>query len=110
MLQEQPGIKLLTAMQGSIGLDLARRSSPDLILLDLHLPDLPGWEVLAQLQASEATRQIPIIVISADATSNQIERLMNAGARAYLTKPLDVAEFYRALEVASPRPEECVAA
>jgi PAS domain S-box-containing protein len=110
MLQEHPGIKLLTAMQGSIGLDLARRSSPDIILLDLHLPDLPGWEVLAQLQASEATRRIPIIVISADATSNQIERLMNAGARAYLTKPLDVGEFYRALEVATPRPEECVAA
>jgi CheY-like chemotaxis protein len=100
MLGDQPNIQLLSAMQGEIGLDLARKHLPDLILLDLHLPDLPGWEVLSQLQRHEATRHIPVVVISADATARQIERLMAAGARAYLTKPLDVTEFYRVLEEA----------
>ena len=65
----------------------------DLILLDVHLPDVPGWEVLARLQADESTRQIPVVVISADATERQIERLRHAGAHAYLTKPLDVRRF-----------------
>jgi two-component system sensor histidine kinase/response regulator len=98
MLQEKPEIELMTAIQGKIGLDLARQHAPDLILLDLHLPDLAGWDVLSQLQASETTRDIPAIVVSADATSRQIERLMAAGARGYLTKPLDINEFFRVLE------------
>ncbi|MDB6146890.1 MAG: two-component system sensor protein [Spartobacteria bacterium] len=98
ILEEQPDIELMTAMQGNIGLDLARRHAPDLILLDLHLPDMPGWDVLARLKASEETRLIPTIVISADATARQVDRLMAAGARAYLTKPLDVEKFLRVLQ------------
>jgi CheY-like chemotaxis protein len=85
-------------MQGKVGLEFARQHSPDLILLDLHLPDLPGWEVLAELQKDEATRHIPTIVISADATARQIKRLLAAGARSYLTKPVNVAEFCRVLD------------
>ena len=105
-------IELLTAMQGELGIDLARQHSPDLILLDLHLPDLPGWDVLSRLQGDAATREIPVVIISADATSRQIERLMAAGARAYLTKPLDMLEFFRVIdEMAAPRlPESSVAA
>jgi CheY-like chemotaxis protein len=98
ILTEQPEIELLTAMQGQVGLDLARQHSPDLILLDLHLPDLAGWEVLARLKADEATGRIPVVVISADATARQVERLLDAGARAYLTKPLDVAKFVQVVE------------
>jgi CheY-like chemotaxis protein len=105
ILAEQPDTKLISAMQGGLGLDLAREHSPDVILLDLHLPDLPGWEVLAQLKAEAATRDIPVIVISADATARQIEHLMDAGAHSYLTKPLDVLEFLRALEK-TRRPRE----
>ncbi len=90
IVAEQPGIELVTAMQGKLGLDLARRHGPDLILLDLHLPDMPGWEVLAHLKATAETRDIPTIVLSADATARQIDRLLCAGAQAYLTKPLDV--------------------
>jgi CheY-like chemotaxis protein len=97
MLQERPDIELITAMKGQLGLDLARQHLPDLILLDLHLPDLPGWDVLAQLQAADETRDIPTIVISADATIGQIDRLMTAGARGYLTKPINVTEFLRVL-------------
>ena len=105
MLEDQPDIELITATQGRVGLDLARQHSPDLILLDLHLPDLPGWEVLAQLRADEATRHIPIIVISADATKQQIKRLMTAGAHAYLTKPVDMTEFLRVLEQTTKQPK-----
>jgi PAS domain S-box-containing protein len=98
MLGEQPGIELLTAMRGGLGLDLARRHCPDLILLDLHLPDLRGHEVLARLRQDEITRDIPVVVISADATARQIQRLMAAGARSYLTKPLDIGEFFRVID------------
>jgi PAS domain S-box-containing protein len=110
VLAELPDVELLTAMQGSVGLDLARQHAPDVILLDLHLPDLPGWEVLARLRTNEATRDIPVIVISADATAPQIKRLLAAGARRYLTKPIDLVEFARALEEITPRAEQRVAA
>jgi PAS domain S-box-containing protein len=100
MLAERPTLELMTAMQGRVGLELARQHSPDLILLDLHLPDLPGWHVLAQLKADHLTREIPVVVISADATPPQIKRLLSAGARAYLTKPLDIPEFFRVIDEA----------
>jgi PAS domain S-box-containing protein len=100
MLAERPALELMTAMQGRVGLELARQHSPDLILLDLHLPDMPGWQVLAQLKADHLTRTIPVVVISADATVPQVKRLVSAGARAYLTKPLDIAEFFRVIDEA----------
>ena len=98
MLAERPGTALLTCMQGKVGLDLARQHTPDLILLDLHLPDLPGWDVLSQLKADSTTRHIPVVVISADATKRQMNRLMSAGAAHYLTKPLDVNKFFQVLD------------
>jgi signal transduction histidine kinase/CheY-like chemotaxis protein len=98
MLAEQPQLQLLTAMQGGLGLDLARQHVPDLILLDLHLPDLRGHEVLERLRGDAITRDIPVVVISADATSRQINRLKTAGAQSYLTKPLDISEFFRVID------------
>lgn len=98
ILQQRPSIRLITAMQGGIGLDLARKHAPDLILLDVHLPDMSGREVLDRLQELDETRDIPVIVVSADATSGQIERLMNAGAKAYVTKPINVEEFLKVMD------------
>jgi CheY-like chemotaxis protein/two-component sensor histidine kinase len=111
MLAEQPHLELLTAMQGGLGLELARQHAPDLILLDLHLPDLRGHEVLKRLRADALTRDIPVVVISADATAGQIQRLMAAGARSYLTKPLDIGEFFRVIDetMRSRQPEAAVA-
>ena len=86
-------VRLLPAMLGRLGLDLAREHRPDLILLDLHLPDMSGEELLSRLRADPATRDIPIVVLSADATPGQVERLRASGARSYLTKPLDIGEF-----------------
>jgi PAS domain S-box-containing protein len=93
ILAGRPQVTLVTALQGRLGLDLARQHGADLILLDLHLPDLPGDEVLSRLRADPRTANIPVVVISADATPGRIDRLMEAGARAYLTKPLDVDQF-----------------
>jgi PAS domain S-box-containing protein len=98
MLAERPSLELMTAMQGRVGLDLARQHAPDLILLDLHLPDMPGWQVLAQLKADHLTRHVPVVVISADATAPQIKRLLSAGAHAYLTKPLDIPQFFEIVD------------
>jgi len=96
-------VRLLPAMLGGLGLDLAREHRPDLVLLDLHLPDMSGDELLARLRADPATREIPVIVLSADATPGQVERLLADGARAYLTKPLDIGAFLAAVdEVLAP--------
>jgi CheY-like chemotaxis protein len=71
---------------------------PDVILLDLHLPDIPGEEVLRRLRADARTATIPVIVVSADATPASLQRLLLGGANAYLTKPLDVDDFLREVE------------
>jgi len=89
---------LIPALQGQLGVELAREHAPDLVLLDLHLPDIPGEEVLRRLRADERTAMVPIVVISADATQKSIERLQAAGADAYLTKPLNVRLFLGTLE------------
>jgi CheY-like chemotaxis protein len=91
-------VKLLTAMQGRLGLDLAVENPPDLILLDLHLPDLRGDVVLRELRLDPRTRDIPTIMISADATPGEIRRLRDAGATDYLTKPLDVEKLLQILD------------
>ncbi len=98
VLARRSGVRLLSALQGRLGLDLAREHRPSLILLDLHLPDVPGEEVLRRLQADPRTREIPVVVISADASPGQIQRLRAAGARDYLTKPIDVRAFLRLLD------------
>jgi PAS domain S-box-containing protein len=85
-----PGVDLVAAGQGTLGLELARQHRPDLILLDLNLPDMSGEAVLRQLFEDPATGEIPVVVLSADATERQIERLLALGARDYLTKPFDV--------------------
>jgi CheY-like chemotaxis protein len=93
IMQRRPAIELLTAPTGRSGLQLAASRLPNLVLLDLHLPDLPGHEVLRELKLNTATRHIPVVVVSADATSAQVSRLQQSGVFGYLTKPLDVAEF-----------------
>jgi PAS domain S-box-containing protein len=98
LLAHRPEIRLLTAMQGGLGYELARQHRPDLILLDMNLPDLPGPEVLKHLRADEKTESIPVIIVSADATTGQIERMLQAGAQKYLTKPFDVREFLAVLD------------
>ncbi len=98
LLGDQQPIKMISAMQGLLGLELAARHRPDLILLDLHLPDMSGSEVLDRLKSDARTCSIPVIVLSADATKSQIDRLIESGACDYLTKPLDVDRFLKVIE------------
>jgi PAS domain S-box-containing protein len=89
----RPQVELESAMQGRMGLLLAQTHLPDLILLDVNLPDMTGREVLSELKLDPSTAQVPVLVISADASPGQIQRLLDAGAAGYLTKPLDVFQF-----------------
>ena len=91
--QRRPAITLLHASDGTIGISMALAHKPDLIFLDLHLPDTPGDEVLRRLWEDTRTREIPVAVLSADATLSQSRRLIANGAKAYLTKPLDVSKM-----------------
>ena len=98
VLTRRPNVELLTAMDGEQGLEMSREHLPDLILLDLHLPDIHGSEVMRRIHDDPSTGDTPVVIISADVTSNQVEELLDAGAIAYLTKPLDVQEFLRVVD------------
>jgi PAS domain S-box-containing protein len=110
ILASRPGWKTIPALQGRLGAELACEHAPDLVLLDLHLPDVQGDEVLRRLRADHRTARIPVVMISADATPRTIDRLRAEGADAYLTKPLDVDEFLATIDRLLPAPEPAAAA
>ncbi len=93
ILRRRPGVEFMTAIQGSMGLALAREHQPDAIFLDLHLPDMEGEAVLQRLLGDPLTASIPVVILSADATPGKVSRLHRAGARDFMTKPLDIARF-----------------
>lgn len=95
---QRSGIKLVVCNKGSEVVTLAKEMKPDLILLDLNLPDMHGSEVLELLKADTKTKDIPVVVISADAMPLQLEKLKKAGANNYLTKPLDIKEFLEVID------------
>ncbi len=98
ILGRRGDVEILAAMQGRFGIDLARQHRPSLILLDLHLPDISGEEILRRLLDDPLTASIPVVMVTADATAGQVQRLLSAGAAAYLTKPLDVAQLLGLLD------------
>jgi signal transduction histidine kinase/CheY-like chemotaxis protein len=84
----RPSIRLIPAMQGQLGIELARDHRPHLIFLDLHLQDMTGVDVLAALRRDAATRSIPVVILTADATRRELEKLQRLGARSYESKPI----------------------
>lgn len=98
ILEHRQGIRLISCMQGRLALEISRDHKPDIILLDIHLPDMTGQAVLESLKEDSATRSIPVVIISADASAGTLERLMQAGAAGYLTKPIEVRRFLRLLD------------
>jgi signal transduction histidine kinase/ActR/RegA family two-component response regulator len=93
LLLQRPNINLVTSLLGGLGVELAQQYRPNLILLDVHLTDLHGFEVLERLQGDSRTVDIPVVVLSADATTWQRRRFRNAGVYDYLSKPLDLQQL-----------------
>ena len=93
VVEDMPGIKLLTANTPALGLELAQAQQPDLIVLDINLPGMNGFKVLEQLRATEATREIPVIALSGNALTEDIEKGLRAGFSHYMTKPFRIVEF-----------------
>jgi PAS domain S-box-containing protein len=92
ILAQRPQVQMDVSVNGLDGLAGIRATHPDLILLDMHLPDISGLALLQQLQADDATAHIPVVVVSADALTTETQAALSAGAARYLTKPVSVAE------------------
>ena len=110
VFERRPDIRMVAATRGAIGLEMALLHQPAVVLLDLHLPDINGDEVLRQLRADARTEAIPVVMVSADANDRQIQRLLEAGllhdpaaAAAYLTKPLDIHHLIETVDAVIPR-------
>ena len=100
MLAQRPGIRLLVAGLPGTGLAMALQARPDLVLLDIQLPEMSGFEVLARLRAQPATRDIPVIAVSANAMPDDVAEARRAGFDAYLTKPLELQRLLAAVDTA----------
>jgi signal transduction histidine kinase/CheY-like chemotaxis protein len=100
IIARHPDMHLLTAVNGNSGIEIARASKPDVILMDINLPGINGFEALKILRSDPATAHIPVIAISANAMPLDIERGLKAGFFRYITKPIKVNEFMEALDVA----------
>ena len=100
LIERRSDLKLLTAINGHLGIVLARACQPDVILMDINLPGLSGYGCLKLLQNDPTTAHIPVLALSANAVPRDIEKGMEAGFFRYLTKPIKVVEFMDALDVA----------
>jgi len=100
IIARSPDIGLLTAKNGHKGVELARAHQPDVILMDINLPGISGFETLRLLRDDPATTHIPVVALSANALLGDIEKALRAGFFRYLTKPIKVPEFMETLEVA----------
>jgi CheY-like chemotaxis protein len=98
ILGERKQIQLDVSLTGLDALAAIRQRRPDLILLDMHLPDIDGMELLRHLKSGAETAGIPVVVVSADAMPSKIEAALQAGALHYLTKPVSVGELLAALD------------
>ena len=98
LIAERTGVRLLTAKTGEEGAALAARHRPDLVLLDLNLPGVSGQGVIKHLRSRPETCNVPVIILSADATQTQIDKLLASGADHYLTKPIDVAQLMSTID------------
>jgi two-component system, cell cycle response regulator DivK len=90
---EAKGYRTLEAATGGQAVELATRHRPDLVLMDIQLPDLDGVEALRRLRADERTASIPVLAVTAQAMRGDSERFLRAGFNAYLSKPVNIGEF-----------------
>ena len=102
VLARRPGIRLVTATHGETALELARERQPELILLDLNLPDMSGVEVLIRLRAEPATSRIPVVVVTAHEPARTSARLRELAIREYLPKPIVVSRLLELVDELAP--------
>ena len=100
IIARRPELRLLSARNGTLGIELARSAQPDVILMDINLPGMSGIEAMQILRAETATAHIPVVALSANAMPRDIERGRQAGFFRYLTKPIKVHEFMDTLDLA----------
>ncbi|MDP1672262.1 MAG: ATP-binding protein [Burkholderiales bacterium] len=100
LISRRPELHLLSAADGTLGVEFARAYLPDVILMDINLPGISGVEAMQILRADPSTAHIPIIALSANAVSRDIEKALEAGFFNYLTKPIKVDQFTEALDIA----------
>jgi CheY-like chemotaxis protein len=100
LIARRPDIRLLSAADGNHGIEVARASRPDVILMDINLPGISGIQALKMLRADPATAHIPVVALSANAIPRDIEKGLAAGFFDYLTKPIKVDKFMDALDLA----------
>ncbi len=95
---ERKGYVVAVAMDGKAALELAASEAPDIILMDMNLPEIDGWEATRRLKADEATRDIPVIALTAHAMSGDRNKAMAAGADDYDTKPVEFPRLLGKIE------------
>ena len=100
LIDRMEGITMLSAHTGELGLELAEARKPDVIILDINLPGIDGFQALHRLKESKSTRDIPVIALTANAMPSEVERGLDAGFHRYLTKPIRIHEVTAALESA----------
>jgi two-component system cell cycle response regulator DivK len=96
---QRRGYEVLIAVDGAEGVAMAQREGPDLILMDMSLPVMDGWEATRRLKAAPETQAIPIIALTAHAMSGDREKAMEAGADDYDTKPIEIDKLLAKMEV-----------
>jgi CheY-like chemotaxis protein len=104
ILESRPGYDVLEAESGAEALALLDRSDVDLILLDIRLPDMEGWDILERLTEQGRFPELPVVMVSAHSTPSTAERAMREGVRAYVTKPFTSEELFDAIARALPAP------
>ena len=95
---ERRGYQVILAMDGRQGLGAARSEAPDLILMDMSLPEIDGWEVTRQLKSDDTTRSIPVIALTAHAMSSDRQKALAAGCDDYDTKPVEFERLLMKIE------------
>ncbi|MCH6579767.1 MAG: response regulator [Nitrospinae bacterium] len=98
ILTSRPSIKVISAETVAEGVQQAKKHQPDLVLMDVHLPDGSGMDALKQMQAFKETANIPVVALSSLATQLQIEEGLKEGFKYYITKPIDVPEFLETVD------------
>ena len=103
---QRKGYEVLLAFDGETGIDMARATSPDLILMDMSLPVMDGWEATRHLKADDTLKHIPIIALTAHAMANDRDKALAAGCNDYDTKPIDLPRLLAKMDALLFAPEE----